>query len=49
MDASTQKMGGVSLLIHEDSLILDEIDIGGKKSEPPETKTEPSGDSPQSP
>ena len=45
MDASTQKMGGVSLFIHDDSLILDEINLGGKKAEPAEEKTAAPGDS----
>jgi hypothetical protein len=47
MDASTQKMGGVSLFIHEDSLILDEINLGGPKTETPPA-TPPQGDTPSS-
>jgi hypothetical protein len=43
MDASTQKMGGVSLMIHEESLILNEIDLGGKKPEPADESAEVPG------
>jgi hypothetical protein len=34
MDASTQKMGGVSVEVVEGSLIVDTVSLGGKKEEP---------------
>ena len=51
MDASTQKMGGVSLMIHEDSLILDEINLGGPKPEATsgEKASAPAPDAPTDP
>jgi hypothetical protein len=29
MDAETHKIGGVSIDIHEDTLIVDEVNLGG--------------------
>lgn len=37
MDASTQKMGGVSVEVVEGSLIVDPVNLGGKPQEPAAT------------